>query len=71
MNETEYRIEYVIQRMLPGEDDFSEIGFGSSGGWSGVQSALYSASTDIQRYDWETEHGMPDPEEIERDQEAS
>jgi len=71
MNETEYRIEYVVQRMLPEEEDFSDIGFGSSGGWGGVQPALHAASTDIQRYSWETERGMPDPEDIEREQQES
>ena len=68
MAEYEYRIEYVIQR---GEvsrtgfaDEFEEIGFGSSGGWVDVDAALHAATSDIQNRSWETEPGMPDPEEV-------
>jgi hypothetical protein len=63
MDETEYRIEYTIQRMQPGEDDFTDVGFGSSGGWNGVDQAAHMAVTAIQNRDWETERGMPDPKE--------
>jgi hypothetical protein len=30
---TEYRIEFTIQRREDGDDDFEDIGFGSSGAW--------------------------------------
>ncbi|WP_194165016.1 hypothetical protein [Pseudactinotalea sp. HY160] len=63
--EVEYRIEYAIQRRLPGEDDFTEVGFGSSGAWGGVDEALYAAGSDVQNRLWETEPGMPDPDELE------
>ena len=68
MTEYEYRIEYTIQRGEVTEtgfaDDFEDIGFGSSGGWSDVDDALHAASSDIQNRSWETENGMPDPEEV-------
>jgi hypothetical protein len=61
--ETEYRIEYVIQRKLPSDEDFVEVGFGSSGSWNSVDGALHMAESDIQNRSWETEAGMPDPDE--------
>lgn len=68
MAEYEYRIEYTIQRGEVSEtgfaESFEEIGFGSSGGWQDVDAALYAASSDIQNRSWETEPGMPDPEEV-------
>ena len=66
MSEVEYRIEYQIQRRNPDEDDFTEIGFGSSGGWGDVDAAIFAVDTDIQRRLWETERGQPDPEEVDR-----
>lgn len=66
MSATEYRIEYTIQRLRPGVDeDFVDVGFGSSNGWRTVDAALYAIESDIQRRDWETEPGMPDPDELE------
>ncbi|MFI2663235.1 hypothetical protein [Micromonospora carbonacea] len=59
----EYRINYTIERRLPEEADFTEIGFGSSGTWSDVDAALYSAQSDIENRQWETEPGQPDPNE--------
>jgi hypothetical protein len=61
---TEYRVEYQIQRKRDEDDDFVEIGFGSSGGWDSVEQAGYIAETAIQRGEWETEPGMPDPAEV-------
>ena len=63
MSEPEYRIEYQIQRMQPGEDDFTEIGFGSSGGWESLNAALYAVESDVVNRNWETEPGQPDPSE--------
>lgn len=65
MSEAEYRIEYQIHRRAPGDDDFTEIGFGSSGAWGTVDAALYAAGSDIQNRLWETEPGQPRPEEVE------
>ena len=59
----EYRIEYVIQRSDDG-DEFHEIGFGSSGTWGNVDAALYAVQSDVQNRQWETEPGMPDPDEM-------
>lgn len=62
--ETEYRIEYRITRQQPGEDDFTEIGFGSSGGWNSVEQCAYALSSAVQNREWETEPGQPDPDTI-------
>ena len=70
MTDYEYRIEYTIQRGAVSStgfaEDFKEIGFGSSGGWVDVDAALHAASSDIQNRSWETEPGMPDPEDVDR-----
>ena len=58
----EYRIEYSIQRSHP-DGDFEEVGFGSSGTWDGIDAALHAVSSDIQSRTWETEPGMPEPED--------
>lgn len=60
-----YRIEFTIQRD-EGDDDWTEIGFGSSGGWSTIAAALYEVDSAIQNQLWETEPGMPDPSEAEQ-----
>ncbi len=62
---TEFRIEYTIQRMDEGDEDFVDIGFGSSGGWSTINAASYAVESDIQNRLWETEPHMPDPEDAE------
>ena len=64
MDEAEYRIEYTIQRRRPGDEDFTDIGFGSSGGWADVDAALYAMSSDVDNRQWETKAGMPDPREV-------
>lgn len=69
-DETEYRIEYQIQRRRPEDEDFTDIGFGSSGGWGDVDAALYAMSSDVDNYQWETESGMPDPQDVKADIEA-
>ena len=61
--ECEYRIEYTITRAPTDSDEWEEIGFGSSSSWSDVDSALYAIQSDIQNRSWETEPGMPDPNE--------
>ena len=61
----EFRIEYTIQRRDEGDEDFIDIGFGSSGGWSTINAASYAAESDIQNRSWETEPHMPDPEDAE------
>lgn len=63
-SETLYRIEYTIQRKLPGEEDFTDVGFGSSGGWASIDAASHMVSSAIDNQDWETEPGMPPAKEI-------
>ena len=65
--ETEYEITYSLRRRQPDDDDYTEIGFGSSGGWSSPEACAYAVGSDIQNYRWETERGMPDPDEIRAD----
>lgn len=60
----EYRIEYVIQRQLPGEEDFTEIGFGSSGADLTLDAAVYSIESDIGNGIWETGPGQPHPDTV-------
>ena len=59
----EFRIEYTIQRIDDDDEDYRDIGFGSSGGWSSIDAALYAVESDVQRRLWETEPHMPDPED--------
>ena len=61
---TEYRIEYTIQRMLPDEDDFTEIGFGSSGACRALEDAVYSVESYVGNGQWETEPDHPDPSDV-------
>jgi hypothetical protein len=58
---TTYRIEFSIQRCDNGENDFREIGFGSSGACGTVDSAAYEVETIVQNRIWETGEGMPEP----------
>lgn len=60
----EYHIEFQLQRAGAGEEDFEEIGFGSTGGWSDVDQAAHILISMIQNREWETENGMPDPDSI-------
>ena len=70
-DETEYEIVYTIRRRMPGEEDFTDIGFGISGAWSDPAQCGHILLCDVQNYGWEAEGGMPDPDEIKRDVEAS
>ena len=65
-----YRIDYTITRRLPDEEDFAEIGFGSSGAWSSLDAAAYAIESDIQNGTWETLPGQPNPSELTRRREA-
>lgn len=62
---TAYRIEYSIQRADDeDEQDFVEVGFGSSGTWSDVDQAAFALSSYIQNRQWETTGDMPDPDDV-------
>ncbi len=69
-NETDYEIVYTLRRRLPGDEDFSEIGFGTSGMWSTPGECAHMLSSDVQNYAWEVEAGMPDPDGIKVEVEA-
>lgn len=58
---SEYRVDFSITRRQGGEDDFTEVGFGSSGGWSTVDQAAHIAQSMVENREWETSAGMPDP----------
>lgn len=64
MMATEYRIEFTITRQEDGEDDFSEIGFGSSGAWSALDQCAHIVASIIDNNTWEHDNGMPHPNEI-------
>jgi hypothetical protein len=66
-DETEYRIDFTITRRQPGEDDFSEIGFGSSSPDTDIDGALYAAQSIIQNGQWETWPDQPTADEIVRE----
>lgn len=61
-DETDYRIDFSVQRRGPGDEDFTEIGFGSSAGCGSVNSAAYAVESMVQNRIWETSPGMPEPE---------
>lgn len=61
---TEYRIEFTIQRRRPDDDDFTEIGFGSSGAWDGLDACTHMVDSVVTNGEWETEGEMPDPNEV-------
>ncbi|WP_248581570.1 hypothetical protein [Nocardioides sp. InS609-2] len=61
---TTYRIEYQIQRQGPGDDDFVEIGFGSSGESRDLEGAVFAIESYVSNGQWETEPGQPDPDEV-------
>jgi len=64
---SDFRIEFTIQRADDGDSDWIDIGFGSSGGWSTIEAALFEVRSAVQNQLWETEPGMPDPSEAEQE----
>jgi hypothetical protein len=61
---TDFRIEYQIQRRTEGDDDFVEIGFGSSGEWHSIDQCAHMLSSAVGNGEWETEPGQPDPDDV-------
>lgn len=59
-----YRITYSIERALSDDDEFVEIGFGSSVTGHDVDSCAYDVESDVQRGSWETSGDMPEPREV-------
>lgn len=64
VDDTEYRIEFTITRRQGNEDDFVEIGFGSSGAWENLDDCTHSLGSAVSNGEWETEPGMPDPDDV-------
>jgi hypothetical protein len=69
-DDTDYEIVYTLRRRLPGEEDFTEVGFGVSEMWSTPGECAHMVLSAVQNYGWETEAGMPDPDEIRAEVEA-
>lgn len=63
----EYRIEYVIQRRADGDDDFAEIGFGSSGAWRDLDQCTHMLDSAVTNGEWESEGDMPSPVDVMRE----
>lgn len=55
-----FRIEFQIQQYDAEGDDWNEIGFGSSGSWDDLESAVHIVNSMVQNQEWETEHWQPD-----------
>ena len=55
---SEYRIEYSIQKLRDGAEDFTEIGFGSSGAWDDLDQCAHILTSAVENRKWE----MPSPE---------
>jgi hypothetical protein len=64
----EYRIDYTISYQGPDDEEFREIGFGSSGEAVTVNAASYAVESDIQNRQWETSAGMPDPRAVDEEE---
>lgn len=62
---SEYEILFQLRRAEDfGAEDGEEIGFGASGAWSSPDAAIFAITSMVQNGIWETEPGMPSPEEI-------
>lgn len=57
-DETDYRVEFSITRRLPGEDDFTEIGFGSSGAWGDIAQCAHMVVSALQNDEYERVGGQ-------------
>lgn len=66
---SDFRIDYTISRRLPGENEYTEVGFGGAGG-SSVDDALYFVQSAVQNREWETSPDMPDPRLIDEPRRA-
>jgi hypothetical protein len=61
---TLYRIDYTITRRRPDEEDFDEIGFGSSGSEESIDQAVHMLASALTHGEWETSGDMPSPESV-------
>jgi len=49
----EYRVDFTIMRRLPGEDDFTELGFGSTTAEDSIDQAAHMALSNLQNEGWD------------------
>lgn len=63
MTDYDYRINYQIFRSVRDAEEFEEIGFGSVDSGT-VDYAAYEIGIYLERREWETEPGQPDPAEV-------
>lgn len=61
---TEYRIEFSVQWRRVEDDDFVEVGFGSSGSWDDLGACAHMVNTIVQGREWETTATMPAPGDV-------
>lgn len=61
---TEYRIVFTIQRAPEFGGDYEDIGFGSSGSWGSIDQAAHILESTVTHGQWETQDGMPDPDDV-------
>lgn len=52
-NETEFRIDFSILERKPGEDDFTEIGFGATVPASRKDSCAFDVLAQVQNGEWD------------------
>lgn len=50
---SEYRIDFQIMRRQPGEDDFTEHGFGSTTASDSIAEAAHEALSALQNNAWD------------------
>lgn len=54
MSAPEYRVDFSILRRLPGEDDYTEVGFGSTPGDNAtISDAAHDALSALQNDEWD------------------
>jgi len=62
----EYRITYALEARGEDDDDFEEVGFGSSCSWDTLKECEHDIGSQIDNYGWEYTEGVhPEPEELE------
>jgi hypothetical protein len=64
-----YRIEFSVQRCDDDSEEYTEIGFGSSGTWDDVDAAEHAMGSVVQNRQWETSGDMPEPESVDESEE--
>ena len=50
---SEYRIDFQVMRRLPGEEDFTEHGFGSTCASGSIYEAAHDVLSALQNNEWD------------------